>query len=165
MPSTTLSLLGLLNRGLPIQDLERLWLESSCFYAVFNENILEDTEWDHLSRELWDRRSELSPYFAKAVNLDWPVTTMDDPEENPLKTAMGVKWDVGLPAIVSYGIKQEGRPQRVTLWAQRLESLRGWQERKDRLEALQEGYREEREAKNARRRKKGLTAPSPPATN
>lgn len=76
----------------PINDLERLWLETSCYYAVFDDNAMEDTLWDQMAVELWERREELSPYFCHAVNLPWPAP-QGEPGENPLKTAMSVNWE------------------------------------------------------------------------
>lgn len=154
-----LSLNGLLNQRLPINDLERLWLEASCFYAVFDENILEDTEWDHLGRELWERRLKLSPYFAHALGLSWPVEPRED---NPLVSAMGINWERDLPAIVVEGIRKDG-PKRVAHWKARLEELRGWVRRRnvgDRL--IEEGRAEA--ARRRALRKKALTGTSLPST-
>lgn len=129
----------------PLNDLERLWLETSCYYAVFNETVMEDTLWDLLARELWERREEtwkdtsrgkvlgLSPYFCHAVGLPWPVSKGRYCEEsqshvpweegeNPLKTAMGIDWTEGLPAIVVEGIKKEG-PKRLAMWESRIRGL------------------------------------------
>lgn len=124
----------------PVGDLERLWLETSCYYAVFNETVMEDTLWDLMAQELWDRREEawnagdhkaygLSPYYCHAVGIPWPVTSQEWAEgENPIKTAMGVNWDEGLPAIVVDGIKKEG-PKRLAMWRSRIRGLRKEAER------------------------------------
>jgi hypothetical protein len=150
MGQPPLSLSGILATSAPIQDLERLWLESSCYYAVFDENILEDTEWDHLSKELWARRLEMSPYFAHACNLSWPNPQAED-GENPLVTASGVNWHEGLPAIVSQGIRKEGR-KRITLWKHRLDRLRK-QARKDAVgERLGKEWQAEADRRKAQRK-------------
>ena len=80
-----------------IKDLERLWLETSCYYVVFNETVMEDTLWDQMAVEMWQRRKELSPYFAHALGIDWTALRFGIPNhEQPLKTAMGVNWEEGL---------------------------------------------------------------------
>ena len=121
-----------INCNAPLTDLERLWLQTSAYYAVFNETVMEDTQWDALSVELWRRRSEggdpyhpegLSAFFCHSVGLQWPVRLGSFEEgENPLKTAMGVNWDEGLPAIVVEGIRKDG-PKRLSLWRSRIRKL------------------------------------------
>lgn len=106
----------------PIGDLERLWLETSCYYAVFNETVMADEEWDQMAVELWERRTELSAFFTNAVGLPWPAVTAEE-GENPLKTAMGVNWELGLPAIVVDGINMDG-PARLAMWRNRIEKLK-----------------------------------------
>lgn len=120
--------------GAPLGDLERLWLETSCYYACFNETVMEDTLWDLMAKELWDRREEewqdgslkrhgLSPYFCDCLGLPWPISDWQgDPSENPIKTAMGVNWDEGLGAIVREGIAKEG-PKRLKMWESRIRGL------------------------------------------
>jgi hypothetical protein len=154
MGQPPLSLAGILNTSAPLQDLERLWLESSCYYAVFDENILEDTEWDHLSKELWSRRSELSPYFCHACNLSpWPSPEAED-GENPLVTASGVNWAKDLPAIVAESIRKEGR-KRITLWKRRLDALRK-QARKEALGVrLGKEWQAETDKRKAQRKGRG----------
>jgi hypothetical protein len=105
----------------PITDLERLWLETSCYYAVFDDNVMEDVLWDQMAVELWERRLEISPYFAHAVNLPWPVP-QGEAGENPLKTAMGVDWTKDLPLVVVEGITKEGN-KRLSMWRSRIEKL------------------------------------------
>lgn len=139
---TLLSLAGILGKSLPIQDLERLWLESSCHYAVFDDNILEDTEWDHLGRELWARRSELSPYFCHACKLGYPAEDVEE-GEMPLVTASGIDWDGGLPAIVVEGIRKDG-PKRLTHWKDRLSALRKGAEEVAKWEAYGERIKAKR---------------------
>lgn len=165
MSTPPLSTQGLLGWNAPIQDLERLWLEASCYYAVFDDNILEDTEWDHLGRELWERRTELSPYFCHANSLGWPMTGDDEGgrEDSPLKSAMGIKWEEGLPAIIVEGIRKEG-PKRIALWRKRLEDLRAWHRKVSHTSNTLAGYRSLAEARREKRRKKRLTNTSPPAT-
>jgi len=107
----------------PITDLERLWLETTCYYAVFDDNVMEDTLWDYMAVELWERRLEISPYFAHAVGLPWPCPMEFGEEgENPLKTAAGVDWEKGLPAIVVEGIRKDG-PKRLAQWRTRIETI------------------------------------------
>lgn len=111
----------------PIEDLERLWLETSCYYAVFNETVMEDTEWDQMAVEMWQRRDELRPYFCGSLGLPWAhgwgCSHAGWAEgENPLKTAMGVDWEQGLPAIVVEGIKKDG-PKRLAMWESRIRGI------------------------------------------
>lgn len=70
----------------PIKDLERLWLRTAVAYEQFDENLMEDHDWDKFAKELNDRRSEWSPYFANSIpggrEGDFNVGT----------TASGVDW-------------------------------------------------------------------------
>lgn len=127
----------------PLSDLERLWLETSAYYAVFNETVMEDTLWDQMAQELWDRRLEehpfsphgLSPYFCHSVGLPWPISRFEGGDEtNPLKTAMGVNWEEGLPAIVVEGIQKDS-PERIARWKARIKAL----EREYRLDPTRSG--------------------------
>ena len=106
----------------PITDLERLWLETSCYYALLDENVMADEEWDQMAVELWERRGELSPYFCHAVRLKWPQATTRQHRSNPLKTAMSVDWGEGLPALIAEGIRKEG-PKRLAMWRSRIRGL------------------------------------------
>lgn len=118
-----------------IKDLERLWLECACAYEVFDDPLMEDHLWDRLGIELLSRRLELSPYFCDAVlgkQYTWPFPE-PEPGENPLKTASGIDWTDGLPAIVAEGLRKE-RPKRVKRWEIRIAEInkaaryvdRGW---------------------------------------
>lgn len=98
--------------GAPIKDLERLWLECTCYYAVFDDNVMEDTHWDRLTRELWERQGELSPYFRNCV----PLGCLES------STASGIEWEVGLPRVVVDGIINEGKA-RVAMWRHRVARL------------------------------------------
>lgn len=134
-----------------IKDLERLWLETSCYYAVFDDNVMQDEVWDKLAVELWQRKLELSPYFTHSLNLPWPVPADYGEEgsfhefakqENPLKTASGINWEEGLPAIVVEGIIKEG-PKRLAMWRARIGKIVREAEKRDR------GWLYDREAVNA----------------
>jgi len=98
-----------LGKGTPIKDLERLWLDTSCAYACLDETMMADEDWDQMTKELWDRRSEWSPYFKEAV----PASCVES------STASGVNWDEGLPQIVLTGLKED-MPTRMRLWRLRL---------------------------------------------
>jgi hypothetical protein len=106
-----------------IQDLERLWLETSCWYACFDETVMRDEEWDQLAVELWERKAQLSPYFCHATGLEWPVKDRRWKQENPLKTTMGVDWDSGLPAVVFESIMKDGE-KRLIRWEAHLKRIR-----------------------------------------
>lgn len=115
-----------------IKDLERLWLETSCYYAVFDDNVMQDEVWDKMAVELWERKTELSPYFTHSVGLPWPVPAdYGEDGENPLKTASGVNWEEGLPAIVVEGIIKEG-PKRLAMWRSRIGKIAREAEKRDR---------------------------------
>lgn len=102
----------------PIKLLELLWLASAVSYDKLDENIMEDTRWDFLGKELWARKTELTPYLTHSIqDLPWPVPEgFGEEGENPLVTASGVLYTKtsmatylhdrfileGVPAVVSH---------------------------------------------------------------
>lgn len=78
-------------RGLPIKDLERLWLDTTCLYEEFAEIVLLDTDWDLMGKELYERRREWSPYFKNCL---------PSPAFNPGTTGSGIDWVKGIPRLV-----------------------------------------------------------------
>lgn len=112
-----------------ITDLERLWLECACAYEVFDAPLMEDHLWDNLGKELISRYQELSSYFCIAVIGQWPFPKPEE-GENPLKTASGINWEVGLPAIVVEGLKKE-RTERISRWQTRIKSIQIAARRRD----------------------------------
>jgi hypothetical protein len=72
--------------------LERLWLDTACLYEVFDVTVMEDSAWDQVGKELWERREEWTPYFKHSL---------PSPDFNPGTTASGVNWRKGLPLMVA----------------------------------------------------------------
>lgn len=96
----------------PIKLLELLWLVSAVSYDRLDENIMEDTRWDHLGKELWSRRQELSPYLTHSLNLPWPVPADYGEEgENPLVTASGILYGPRTMAACVLEKLKQGVPQ------------------------------------------------------
>jgi hypothetical protein len=75
-----------------------------------------DTYWDHLTKELWARRLEWSPYFIHAI----PEACIEG------STSSGVDWSKGLPQIVLAGLRREfERRDRVWYWKRYLDKTYG----------------------------------------
>jgi hypothetical protein len=93
----------------PIKTLEVLWLDCTCAYDQLDETLMEDTEWDFLTKELLDREAEWSPYFKESVPRDCIASS----------TSSGINWKEGVPAIALEKLKK-GLEKRRSWWLARL---------------------------------------------
>lgn len=136
----TLQLTPPLGIAAPIKTLECLWLEASCYYYLLDDNCMSDHAWNDLGKELWERRSEVSPYFTHALGRPWPFAPSpgDAEDYNPLHTAMEINWEEGLPALVVEGIRKEG-PKRLREWKLKIEALVSLRQRQKAIRAAVEG--------------------------
>lgn len=87
-----MSLIPQAPKGLPIKDLERLWLDTACLYEEFNETVMEDPDWDLMGKELNERKAEWSPYFTRCLP--------GGKRFNPGTTGSGLDWTRGIPGVI-----------------------------------------------------------------
>jgi hypothetical protein len=88
-----------LNCNHPIKNLERLWLNCTCAYDQFDENIMADDHWDALTVELREREAEWSPYFRYAVPRECILSS----------TSSGIQWGVpySVQKLVREGLRMD----------------------------------------------------------